>query len=254
MLRTARLLLLAHCSRPQQWRRRRLRAILSIPPGFQIRLSLSLRTRTSRMRTMLRFKRMRESKSLASQSEGKRDSLAIAPGRFVRSMTIIGDIRSDVTFYPVIRQTFKLTEGGDLVLHSFKFPRVSLPRDFGRVRCGPRTGVGKEKTSRNQMVEWRPRFWKFAERRDCSSIRMGRSPCTGKSRVSGIPRLRRLSGESSSGLLRICCSGPGDAVVPSSPGTGGWTRHQTVRKARKGSSFWTDHPVCASKGSFAIFS
>src|SRR5215510_5277306 len=68
-----------------------------------------------------------------SQSEGKRESLAIAPGRFVRSMTILGNIRSDVTFYPVIRQTFKLTAGGDLLLHSFKFPRVSLPRDFGRI-------------------------------------------------------------------------------------------------------------------------
>jgi len=68
-----------------------------------------------------------------SQSEGKRDSLAIAPGRFVRSMTILGNIRSDVTFYPVIRQTFKLSAGGDLLLHSFKFPRVSLPRDFGRI-------------------------------------------------------------------------------------------------------------------------
>lgn len=67
-----------------------------------------------------------------SQSEGKRDSLAIAPGRFVRTMTILGNIRSDVTFYPVIRQTFKLTAGGDLLLHSFKFPRVSLPKDFGR--------------------------------------------------------------------------------------------------------------------------
>src|SRR5262245_47426272 len=32
-----------------------------------------------------------------SQSEGNRASLAIAPGRFVRSMTIIGNVRSDVT-------------------------------------------------------------------------------------------------------------------------------------------------------------
>ena len=67
-----------------------------------------------------------------SQSEGKRDALAISPGRFVKNMTILGNIRSDVTFYPVVRQTFKLTAGGDLLLHSFKFPRVSLPPNFGR--------------------------------------------------------------------------------------------------------------------------
>jgi len=67
-----------------------------------------------------------------SQSEGKRDALAIAPGRFVKNMTILGNIRSDVTFYPVVRQTFKLTAGRDLLLHSFKFPRVSLPPNFGR--------------------------------------------------------------------------------------------------------------------------
>jgi len=67
-----------------------------------------------------------------SQSEGKREGLAIAPGKFVKSLTILGNIRSDVTFYPVIRQTFKLASGGDLMLHSFKFPRVSLPPNFGR--------------------------------------------------------------------------------------------------------------------------
>ena len=82
-----------------------------------------------------------------SQSEGKRDSLAIAPGRFVRTMTILGNIRSDVTFYPVIRQNFKLTAGGDLLLHSFKFPRVSLPKDFGKAVLNEAATEKKKKPS-----------------------------------------------------------------------------------------------------------
>ena len=65
-----------------------------------------------------------------SQEEGKRAAMSVAAGRFVKSMTIIGNIRTDVTFYPVVRQTFKLTGGMDLILHSFKFPRVSLPANF----------------------------------------------------------------------------------------------------------------------------
>ena len=67
-----------------------------------------------------------------SQSEGKRDSMAIAAGKFVKSMHIFASIRTDVTFYPVVRQNFKLAAGSDLILYSFKFPRVSLPPDFGR--------------------------------------------------------------------------------------------------------------------------
>jgi hypothetical protein len=82
-----------------------------------------------------------------SQSEGKRDALAIAPGRFVKNMTIIGNIRSDVTFYPVVRQTFKLTAGGDLLLHSFKFPRVSLPANFGRAVLNEAAVEKKKKPS-----------------------------------------------------------------------------------------------------------
>jgi hypothetical protein len=67
-----------------------------------------------------------------SDSEGKRNSLAMAAGKFVKSMPIFAGIRSDVTFYPVIRQNFKLEDGADLLLHSFKFPRVSLPANFGK--------------------------------------------------------------------------------------------------------------------------
>jgi hypothetical protein len=67
-----------------------------------------------------------------SQSEGKRDSVEIADGRFVKNMSILG-IRTDVTFYPVVRQKFKLSGGADLVLHSFRFPKVNLPPDFTRI-------------------------------------------------------------------------------------------------------------------------
>lgn len=67
-----------------------------------------------------------------SQSEGARESMAIADGRFVRNMNIIGGIKTDVTFYAVVRQSFKLAAGSNLTLYSFKFPRVALPANFGR--------------------------------------------------------------------------------------------------------------------------
>jgi hypothetical protein len=65
-----------------------------------------------------------------SQEEGKRESVEIADGKFVKNMPIIGGLRTDVTFYTVVRQKFKLTGGSDLIVHSFKFPRVVLPREF----------------------------------------------------------------------------------------------------------------------------
>ena len=43
------------------------------------------------------------------------------------------NFRTDVTFYPVIRQKFKLARGSDLVLYSFRFPKVALPRDYARM-------------------------------------------------------------------------------------------------------------------------
>jgi hypothetical protein len=67
-----------------------------------------------------------------SQEEGRRESLEIAPGRFVRNMSILG-IRTDVTFYPVVRQVFGLTQGSSFTLHSFRFPKVALPKDFTRI-------------------------------------------------------------------------------------------------------------------------
>ena len=67
-----------------------------------------------------------------SQDEGKRESVEVADGRFVKNMSIL-NFRTDVTFYPVVRQKFKLAGGMDLVLYSFKFPRVALPREYARI-------------------------------------------------------------------------------------------------------------------------
>jgi hypothetical protein len=67
-----------------------------------------------------------------SQDEGKRQSVEIASGRFVKNMAIL-NIRTDVTFYSVVRQKFKLTGGADLVLYSFRFPKVALPQNFTRI-------------------------------------------------------------------------------------------------------------------------
>jgi hypothetical protein len=65
-----------------------------------------------------------------SQSEGKRESLEMADGKFVKNMSIIGRLRTDVTFYSVVRQLFKLANGTDFLLHSFKFPRVVIPKEY----------------------------------------------------------------------------------------------------------------------------
>jgi hypothetical protein len=67
-----------------------------------------------------------------SQDAAKRESIAIASGRFVKNMSILG-VRTDVTFYPVVRQSFKLKEGPEVVLYSFRFPKVALPQDFTRI-------------------------------------------------------------------------------------------------------------------------
>ena len=67
-----------------------------------------------------------------SQSEGQREAVEMASGKYVKNMAILS-VRSDVTFQPVVRQKFKLSDGADLVLHSFKFPRIGgLPRDFAQ--------------------------------------------------------------------------------------------------------------------------
>ena len=82
-----------------------------------------------------------------SQSEGKRESVEIAGGKFVKNMPILGGFRTDVTFYPVVRQKFKLAGGSDLVLESFKFPKVALPRDFAAFVLTEATTQTKKKPS-----------------------------------------------------------------------------------------------------------
>jgi hypothetical protein len=67
-----------------------------------------------------------------SQDEGKRESVELADGRFVKNMSILG-FRTDVTFYPVVREKYKLASGSSLVLYSFRFPRVTLPREYARM-------------------------------------------------------------------------------------------------------------------------
>jgi hypothetical protein len=68
-----------------------------------------------------------------SQDQARRESLEIADGRYVKSMTIL-NFRTEVTFYPVVRQQFKLKDGGaEIVMYSFRFPKVALPPEFTRV-------------------------------------------------------------------------------------------------------------------------
>src|SRR5438132_3578879 len=67
-----------------------------------------------------------------SQDEGERGSVELAEGRFVKNMSIL-NFRTDVTFYPVVREKFKLANGSDLVLYSFRLAKVALPREDARM-------------------------------------------------------------------------------------------------------------------------
>jgi hypothetical protein len=81
-----------------------------------------------------------------SESEGKRESLEVADGRYVKNMSILG-IRTEVTFYSVVRQKFRLADASSLVLHSFRFPKVLLPRDFARFVLNEAATERKKKPS-----------------------------------------------------------------------------------------------------------
>src|SRR5947209_2935061 len=83
-----------------------------------------------------------------SQNEGKRGSVELAEGRFVKNMSIL-NFRTDVTFYPVVRQKFKLANGSDLVLYSFRFPKVALPREYATF------GNRKEYKTRSEPYSFR---------------------------------------------------------------------------------------------------
>ncbi len=82
-----------------------------------------------------------------SQSEGKRESVEIADGKFAKNMPIVGGFRTDVTFYPVVRQKFRLAGGSDLLLQSFRFPKVALPKDFAAFVLHEATTQTKKKPS-----------------------------------------------------------------------------------------------------------
>jgi hypothetical protein len=67
-----------------------------------------------------------------AQDQAKQESVELADGRFVKNMQIL-NFRTDVTFYAVVRQKFKLSSGSDLVLYSFRFPKVALPPQYARM-------------------------------------------------------------------------------------------------------------------------
>ena len=67
-----------------------------------------------------------------AQDEAKQESVELADGRFVKNMQIL-NFRTDVTFYPVVRQKFKLSSGPEVVLYSFRFPKVALPPEYARM-------------------------------------------------------------------------------------------------------------------------
>lgn len=81
-----------------------------------------------------------------SQDEGKRESVELADGRFVKNMSIL-NFRTDVTFYPVVREKYKLARGADIVLYSFRFPRVALPREYARIILNEAAVEKKKKPS-----------------------------------------------------------------------------------------------------------
>ena len=81
-----------------------------------------------------------------SQDEAKRESVELADGRFVKNMSIL-NFRTDVTFYPVVREKYKLARGADLVLYSFRFPRVALPREYARIILNEAAVEKKKKPS-----------------------------------------------------------------------------------------------------------
>jgi len=63
-----------------------------------------------------------------SQAEGKRASLEIADAG--RQRVRIGRANADVTYYPVVRQKYALTNGGEFTLYSFKNPKSPVPPDI----------------------------------------------------------------------------------------------------------------------------
>src|SRR2546427_6541668 len=57
-----------------------------------------------------------------------------------------------VTIYPVVRQKLKLKAGSDLVLYSFRFPKVALPPNFTRIVLNE-AAIEKKKRSEEHTSE-----------------------------------------------------------------------------------------------------
>ena len=83
-----------------------------------------------------------------SQDEGRRESVELASPNPARQKIRIFGEEVEVTFYPVMRQNYKLKSGRSFVLYTFRFPRAPVPADqlnaaaFGRPPRGttPRFG------------------------------------------------------------------------------------------------------------------
>jgi hypothetical protein len=84
-----------------------------------------------------------------SQDQGRRESVELAsPSPARQKIRMVGE-DVEVTFYPVMRQNYKLKSGHSFVLYSFRFPRALTSADvlnmaaFGRPARGntPRFGL-----------------------------------------------------------------------------------------------------------------
>ena len=74
-----------------------------------------------------------------SKEQGERISVEIAvpPSTRQQKVRIIG-AEYEVTFYPVMRQTYKLKSGNTFILYTFRFPRALTTGDFlNRTAFGP---------------------------------------------------------------------------------------------------------------------
>ena len=80
------------------------------------------------------------------QDEAKQESIEVADGRFVKNMQIL-NFRTDVTFYAVVRQKFKLSSGPEIVLYSFRFPKVALPPQYAQIVLNEAAVEKKKKPS-----------------------------------------------------------------------------------------------------------
>jgi hypothetical protein len=83
-----------------------------------------------------------------SQDEGRRESVELATPSAARQRVRLAGEDVDVTFYPVMRQNYKLKSGHTFVLYTFRFPRALTGADvlnaaaFGRPVRGARPRFG----------------------------------------------------------------------------------------------------------------